>query len=93
MESLAAILAVYAVMSVVTFLAYGRDKRAAELGQRRTSEATLHALSLLCGWPGALVAQRMFHHKTRKTSFQLVFWGTVVANCCALALALTGGVR
>jgi uncharacterized membrane protein YsdA (DUF1294 family) len=33
----------------------------------------LHALAPLGGWPGALLAQRLFHHKTLKMSFQLVF--------------------
>lgn len=49
----------------------------------RTQESTLHMLSLLGGWPGAWWAQVLFHHKTRKTSFQIAF-----AFCALLNIAL-----
>lgn len=79
----------YVVLSAVTFLAYGFDKRAAELGNWRTPESTLHLLAFLGGWPGALAAQRVFRHKTVKQPFQTVFWFTVVANVGLLAWTLT----
>jgi uncharacterized membrane protein YsdA (DUF1294 family) len=82
------VLAAYSVLSVATFAIYGWDKRAAQAGRRRTPENTLHLLSLAGGWPGALVAQRLFRHKTRKRSFQVAFWFTVVANCGLLAIVL-----
>jgi uncharacterized membrane protein YsdA (DUF1294 family) len=72
------------VLSLTLFVMYGIDKAAARRGGWRTPEIALHVISLVGGWPGALVAQRVFHHKTRKTSFQLIFWYTVVANCLAL---------
>lgn len=78
----------YSAMSAVAFLLYRRDKRAARAGDRRTRERTLHLASLLGGWPGSLVAQGRFRHKTRKVTFQLVFWATVALNCAALAWAL-----
>ena len=61
-------------INVVTFLAYGVDKRAAQRGQWRVSEARLHSLELLGGWPSAYVAQKFFHHKTKKKSYQAMFW-------------------
>lgn len=78
----------YAVMSAVLFAAYGFDKRAARLGRSRTRERTLHLMALLGGWPGALVAQRVFRHKTIKRPFRIVFWLTVVANLAALVTVL-----
>jgi len=36
------------------------------------------------GWPGALIAQKTFRHKSKKREFQTVFWATVVLNCGAL---------
>jgi uncharacterized membrane protein YsdA (DUF1294 family) len=80
------VVATYVLMSAVTFAAYGLDKRAARRGARRTPEATLHLLSLLGGWPGALAAQNVFRHKTVKQPFRTVFWCTVVLNCLALGL-------
>lgn len=77
--------AAYAAMSAVAFVAYGMDKAAANAGRWRTPESTLHALGLACGWPGAVLAQRLFRHKSRKREFQVVFWVTVAINLVALA--------
>ena len=66
--------AVYCLMSTVTFVVYVLDKRAARGGRPRTPEATLHALELLGGWPGAFLAQRLSRHKNAKVRYQVVFW-------------------
>ena len=71
-------------LSFVTFIAYWRDKSAAERGTWRTSEQALHGLALLGGWPGAWFAQRLLRHKSRKTSFRMTYWGTVAAHWSAL---------
>ncbi|WP_345802260.1 DUF1294 domain-containing protein [Microbacterium sp. AZCO] len=76
--------AAYAVLSVVAFAAYALDKRAARRAAPRTSEQALLTLGLLGGWPGALVAQQVFRHKTRKRTFRRAFWTTVVVNVLAL---------
>lgn len=85
---------IYAVMSVVTFVVYAADKSAARQGRRRVSESTLHALSIIGGWPGALLGQQVLRHKTRKQPFRTVFWVTVVVNCALVAgvLALAQGL-
>ena len=67
------------IASLIAFIAHGRDKRAARLGRRRTPERTLHLLELIGGWPGALLAMTVFHHKTRKASYFLVTASIVVA--------------
>lgn len=71
-------------LSALTWAAYGLDKRAAQQDQRRTPEATLQLLGLLGGWPGALIAQGQFRHKTAKFSFQAQFWVCVVVNVLAV---------
>ncbi len=81
----------YAAMSLVSFLAYRDDKVRAERGRRRTPEKTLHALDLLGGWPGGLLAQQAFRHKSSKGSFQAMFWATVLLNCVALAWLARAG--
>lgn len=73
-------LALYPVVSLVTMVVYGYDKYRAMAGQWRTPENTLHLLELLGGWPGALVAQQLYRHKTRKLEYQLAFWGIVLAH-------------
>lgn len=84
-----AILGLYGAASVVAFIAYWADKSAAKRNQWRTQESTLHLFALLGGWPGALAAQRVFRHKTSKSSFQAVYWITVVLNCAALGWLLS----
>lgn len=80
------VLLAYAAVSAIAFIAYGLDKSAATAGRQRTPEATLHFLGFICGWPGALLAQRVFRHKSRKAAFQSTFWGTVALNVIALLL-------
>jgi uncharacterized membrane protein YsdA (DUF1294 family) len=84
-----AVLVLYLAASVITFGAYAFDKSAAKNDQWRTQESTLHFLALVGGWPGALAAQRLLRHKSKKQSFQFVFLATVVFNCGALGWLLT----
>jgi len=74
--------------SAVTFYLYWRDKFAAQRGAWRTPEAVLHAASLIGGWPGAWLAQRLLRHKSAKASFRQVYWGTVAVHWALLALWL-----
>jgi uncharacterized membrane protein YsdA (DUF1294 family) len=80
------VVAVYLLMSLVTGIVYGLDKRAARRGESRTSEATLHGLELLGGWPGAFLAQRLLRHKNAKLRYQIVFWMIVGLHLGAWAM-------
>lgn len=82
---------VYAGMSLIAFFAYGLDKSAARTNRWRTQESTLHLFEFLGGWPGALIAQGSFHHKTRKLSFQIAFWLVVALNLGGLAWLIHSG--
>lgn len=73
-------LVAYGAVSLLAFLLYWRDKRMARAGQWRVPENVLHAVELAGGWPGALLAQQLLRHKTRKVSYQLVFWLIVLAH-------------
>jgi uncharacterized membrane protein YsdA (DUF1294 family)/cold shock CspA family protein len=84
-----AVLVFYLVASVAAFIAYACDKSAAKNQQWRIPESTLHILSLLCGWPGALVAQKLLRHKSKKLPFRIIFWATVTLNCGALGWFLS----
>ena len=83
------IIAIYFGASMLTFLVYALDKSAAQAKRWRTKEDTLHVLALLGGWPGALMAQNWLRHKSKKTSFQVIFWITVALNCAGLSYILT----
>ncbi len=83
------IVCLYAIMSVVAFLMYAKDKKSAEWGKWRTPESTLHTLAVLGGWPGAKVAQGFLRHKSKKISFRTTYWVTVAVNCGALYWLIT----
>lgn len=88
MESSTVLLAWYGLWSLITLLVYAKDKHAAQKGLWRVPERRLHSLSLVGGWPGALIAHRVIRHKNRKLSFQLMFWLTVFVNVGTLAALL-----
>jgi uncharacterized membrane protein YsdA (DUF1294 family) len=71
---------VYLVASLFAYYFYWDDKRRAKLGEWRIPEANLHFWALIGGWPGAFIAQQQFRHKTKKLSFQLVFWLIVIVH-------------
>ena len=78
----------YLGASFVAFCAYALDKSAAKNNMWRTPESTLHLFSMIGGWPGALFAQRLLRHKSKKQSFRTVFWVTVLLNFSALSWLL-----
>ena len=85
-------LALYYGASIITYGCYSRDKTAAQNAGRRIPESTLHLMSLVGGWPGALIAQVLLRHKTRKLSFLVGYWFTVIVNCIALGVIVGKGV-
>jgi len=78
------LLGVYVALSVWLFMLYGIDKSAAQRHAWRAPESILHLGALLGGWPGALLAQSVFHHKTVKQPFRAIMWATVALNCLGL---------
>lgn len=73
-------LTAYGIVSLLAFFLYWSDKRKARADSWRTPENVLHAVELAGGWPGALIAQQVFRHKTRKVSFQALFWIIVLLH-------------
>lgn len=76
----------YLALSILTFVLYAADKRAAQNGRWRTPENTLLIVGLVGGWPGAVVAQQVLRHKTKKLSFRSRFWFTVILNVVGFVL-------
>lgn len=74
--------------SAVTALAWWVDKRAARQGRRRLSERRLLVLSLLGGWPGALLMTGLLRHKTRKQPFAAMLWLCALLNAATVAALL-----
>ncbi len=69
--------------SAVAFFAFRADKRAAVMGERRVRESTLLLLAAAGGSPGAIAAQQLFRHKTRKEPFRSLLWAIAAAQAAA----------
>lgn len=76
-----------AAASGVGFAAAVADKRRARKGRGRVPEAAFHALALLGGWPGELLAFAVARHKTRKPRFLAVFALCALLDVAAVAWA------
>ncbi|WP_213713290.1 DUF1294 domain-containing protein [Cedecea lapagei] len=78
----------FVLVNVLTLLVYGGDKLAAVKGWRRVPEATLLLFGLTGGWPGAILAQQSFRHKTQKQPFRRWFIITVIINLIAVIVVV-----
>ena len=76
-------------VSIAAFFTYGYDKSIAGRGVTRIPEIVLHLLTALGGTIGSFAAMQIFHHKTQKTSLQVVFWAIVVIQIVVIILLLT----
>jgi uncharacterized membrane protein YsdA (DUF1294 family) len=63
----------FAALNAVAFVAFGFDKWRAAESKQRVSEFSLVLLGALGGWPGGLLAMKVFRHKTAKSSFKLKY--------------------
>ena len=75
------VLAFYAVMSLIAFYLYWKDKKKAKKRRFRTPESVLIGVGFFGGAVGALIAMNLFRHKTR----HWYFW---VMNVIGLVLQL-----
>lgn len=70
----------YGILSILTMFLYGMDKAHAATRRWRVPEFYFHLLELLGGWPGTLIAQNDFRHKTRITSYVWILRGIIAAH-------------
>jgi uncharacterized membrane protein YsdA (DUF1294 family) len=67
-------------VNLFEFFAMYLDKQRAKKGKWRIPESELLLVGLIGGGMGGLLAQQLFHHKTRKLRFYFIFiLGTIIA--------------
>ena len=71
---------IYLFTSIATFLIYGWDKWQAKKNKWRIPEKWLHVFEFFGGWPGGILGQLVFRHKTSKISYQIIFWLIVILH-------------
>lgn len=86
------VLAIYGGVSIISILFYWQDKMAAIKGTWRVPEEQLHLLGIVGGWPGGIIAQHIFRHKTQKAQFARYFWFTVLLNV-SIFVAIGAAIR
>ena len=61
------------IMSLISFLMMGWDKRCAKRGSWRISEKALFLSAILMGAVGGTLGMKLFRHKTKHWYFKLFF--------------------
>lgn len=87
MTTIALCLTIYIAFNLFVFLVYWRDKQAAGNGGWRIRESTLLWLAFAGGSLGAISAQRLLRHKTRKEPFRSILISIIVVQA-GLAISL-----
>lgn len=70
----------FLLANVLTLAIYGIDKTAVRKTWRRVPESTLLVFGVVGGWPGAIVGQQLFRHKTQKQPFKTYFIVSVIVS-------------
>lgn len=78
-----------AILSTVTFFAYGIDKLKAKKGAWRIPEKTLLGLGALGGAVGGVLGMRKFRHKTRHNYFWVINYAAIVLHIAILGYLAT----
>lgn len=61
----------FIILNLITFAIFGFDKLLARMNRDRVSENFLLALAIAGGSVGAVFAQKLFRHKTRKFRYRI----------------------
>lgn len=77
-----AVILLFVLFNLMTFLVFGYDKFLARTNRTRISEKTLLTLALMGGSVGAVFAQKIFRHKSRK--YRKTFWIILVVQFVTL---------
>lgn len=91
MNTTTALLIIFLLLNVVTFCLFWWDKDAARNGGWRVSEASLLQFAFLGGSLGAVAAQRLLRHKTRKEPFRSYLMAILILHAVLAPVGLIFG--
>jgi uncharacterized membrane protein YsdA (DUF1294 family) len=76
----------FLTLNLLVFSIYFMDKQAARHGRWRISERTLLTPALIGGSLGALAAQQLLRHKTRKEPFRSILAAILILHGALIAV-------
>lgn len=79
-DVLKAVMVMYGIWNIFTFVMMGVDKQKAKMGSWRISENTLLCAAFVFGGLGALLGSWVFRHKTQKLKFRVLLPLSVAVN-------------
>lgn len=79
------------LMSLISFLLMGWDKRCARRGHWRVSEKALFLSAILMGAIGGTLGMKIFRHKTKHWYFKLFFPALAILQILLVIWALSTG--
>ena len=85
------IIAYLIAINLAAFGMFALDKMAAKEGSWRIPESTLLLTALVGGTLGAITAQRMLRHKTRKEPFRSMLYATAIFQLVAILYLYQNG--
>lgn len=88
---MSALLGYLLIANLAAFAAMGWDKSSARRGVQRVPERTLLTLAVAGGGLGAVLAQQMFRHKTRKQPFANILVAIFAAQAMLAIVLLARG--
>ena len=91
MNMTTALLIIFLLLNIVTFCLFWWDKDAARNGGWRVSEASLLQFAFFGGSLGAVAAQRLLRHKTRKEPFRTQLMAILILHAVLAPAALIFG--
>jgi len=86
LPSIGLLAAYVCAINMTALLLYAWDKGISGGSITRVPEIVLHSVAFAGGSPMALLAQKVFHHKTRKSKFQALYWIIVLVQVGMLLL-------
>ncbi|MCI1931631.1 MAG: DUF1294 domain-containing protein [Clostridia bacterium] len=84
-----AVVLYYLGINIILFFSMLIDKQKAIHKKERVPESTLFIMSLLGGSVGGFIGMHLFHHKTRKIYFHIIYWVALALHLALLYVIFT----
>lgn len=79
----------YLIINIISFIFMWYDKSQAKKGKRRISESTLFVIAVLGGSIGGIISMKVFHHKTKKISFYIIYIVSIILHASLIYFIVT----